>query len=97
MNLNGGVFPLHGVNAMLLELHHQMAEQYSVYSAASPAVHTLSVAERLAGMSTENSKVVLCLNLQIRPYPIKYTDIAHISKVELSLDEARFNIKVSFC
>ncbi|KAM9848867.1 diencephalon/mesencephalon homeobox protein 1-B [Aulostomus maculatus] len=49
----GGVFPLHGVNAMLLDFHHQMAEQYSVYSAASPAVHTLSVAERLAELILE--------------------------------------------
>lgn len=43
------VYPFHGVNSMLLDLHHQMAEQYHVYSAGSPAAHTLSVAERLAG------------------------------------------------
>lgn len=43
------VYPLHGVNSMLLDLHHQMAEQYHAYSAGSPAAHTLSVAERLAG------------------------------------------------
>lgn len=42
-------YPLRTVNAMLFDLHHQMAEQYHVYSAANPAVHTLSVAERLAG------------------------------------------------
>lgn len=42
-------YPLRTVNSMLFDLHHQMAEQYHVYSAASPAVHTLSVAERLAG------------------------------------------------
>lgn len=47
----GGVYPLHGVSSMLFDLHHQMAEQYHVYPAASPAVHTLSVAERLAGGS----------------------------------------------
>lgn len=43
------VYPFHGVSSMLLELHQQMAEQYQVYSAGSPAAHTLSVAERLAG------------------------------------------------
>ena len=47
----GGVYPLHGVNSMLFDLRHQMAEQYHVFSAASPAAHTLSVAERLAGGS----------------------------------------------
>lgn len=45
----GAGFPLRTVNSMLFDLHHQMAEQYHVYSAANPAVHTLSVAERLAG------------------------------------------------
>eukprot|EP00064_Thunnus_orientalis_P012843 superscaffoldBa00002014_g12879 len=45
---SGGVYPLRGVNSMLFDLHHQMAEQYHVYSAASPTAHTLSVAERLA-------------------------------------------------
>nr|XP_020511161.1 diencephalon/mesencephalon homeobox protein 1-B-like [Labrus bergylta] len=49
----GGVYPLHGVNSLLLDLHQQMAEQYHVYSAASPAVHTLSVAERLAELILE--------------------------------------------
>lgn len=46
------VYPLHGVGSMLLDLHQQMAEQYHVYSAGSPAAHSLSVAERLAGRST---------------------------------------------
>ncbi|XP_070765055.1 diencephalon/mesencephalon homeobox protein 1 [Enoplosus armatus] len=50
---SGGVYPLHGVNSMLFDLRHQMAEQYHVYSAASPAVHTLSVAERLAELILE--------------------------------------------
>ncbi|XP_031715668.1 diencephalon/mesencephalon homeobox protein 1-B [Anarrhichthys ocellatus] len=49
----GGVYPLHGVHSMLFDLHHQMAEQYHVYSAASPTVHTLSVAERLAELILE--------------------------------------------
>ncbi|XP_070816126.1 diencephalon/mesencephalon homeobox protein 1-B [Chaetodon trifascialis] len=48
-----GVYPLHGVNSVLYDLHHQMAEQYHVYSAASPTVHTLSVAERLAELILE--------------------------------------------
>ncbi|KAM9795985.1 diencephalon/mesencephalon homeobox protein 1-B [Syngnathus typhle] len=49
------MFPLHGVNAaMLLELHQQMAPQYSsVYPVASPAARTLSVAERLAELILE--------------------------------------------
>ncbi|XP_063748377.1 diencephalon/mesencephalon homeobox protein 1 isoform X2 [Eleginops maclovinus] len=38
---------------MLFDLRHQMAEQYRMYSAASPAVHTLSVAERLAELILE--------------------------------------------
>lgn len=45
----GAGFPLHGVNPALLDLHHQMAEQYHVYSAAGSTLHSLSVAERLAG------------------------------------------------
>ncbi|XP_041647312.1 diencephalon/mesencephalon homeobox protein 1 [Cheilinus undulatus] len=49
----GGVYPVHGVNSMLMELHQQMAEQYHIYSAASPAMHTLSVAERLAELILE--------------------------------------------
>ncbi|XP_039984452.1 diencephalon/mesencephalon homeobox protein 1 [Xiphias gladius] len=49
----GGVYPLHGVNSVLFDLHHQMAEQYHVYSAAGPTVHTLSVAERLAELILE--------------------------------------------
>ncbi|XP_035503239.1 diencephalon/mesencephalon homeobox protein 1-B [Scophthalmus maximus] len=48
----GGVY-LHGVNSMLFDLHHQMAEQYHAYSAAGPAVHNLSVAERLAELILE--------------------------------------------
>ncbi|XP_062251617.1 diencephalon/mesencephalon homeobox protein 1-B [Platichthys flesus] len=48
-----GVFPLHGASSMLFDLHQQMAEQYHVYSAAGPAVHTLSVAERLAELILE--------------------------------------------
>ncbi|XP_061681629.1 diencephalon/mesencephalon homeobox protein 1-B isoform X2 [Syngnathoides biaculeatus] len=49
------MFPLHGVNAaMLLELHQQMEPQYSsVYTAASPAARTLSVAERIAELILE--------------------------------------------
>ncbi|XP_074524997.1 uncharacterized protein dmbx2 [Halichoeres trimaculatus] len=50
---SGAVYPLHGVNSMLHELHQQMAEQYHLYSAASPAVHTISVAERLAELILE--------------------------------------------
>ncbi|XP_038572902.1 diencephalon/mesencephalon homeobox protein 1 [Micropterus salmoides] len=50
---SSGLYPLHGVNSMLFDLHHQMAEQYQVYSAASPTVHTLSVAERLAELILE--------------------------------------------
>ncbi|XP_008282997.1 diencephalon/mesencephalon homeobox protein 1-B [Stegastes partitus] len=49
----GGVYPLHGVNSMLFDLRHQMAEQYHAYPAAGPAVHTLSVAERLAELILE--------------------------------------------
>ncbi|XP_051929106.1 diencephalon/mesencephalon homeobox protein 1-B isoform X1 [Hippocampus zosterae] len=49
------MFPLHGVNAsMLLELHRQMSPQYSnIFPTASPAVRTLSVAERLAELILE--------------------------------------------
>ncbi|XP_056894071.1 diencephalon/mesencephalon homeobox protein 1-B [Takifugu flavidus] len=47
------VYPLHGVSSMLLDLHQQMAEQYHVYSAGSPAAHSLSVAERLAELILE--------------------------------------------
>nr|XP_046248107.1 diencephalon/mesencephalon homeobox protein 1 [Scatophagus argus] len=51
---SGGVaYPLPGVHSVLFDLHHQMAEQYHVYSAAGPAVHTLSVAERLAELILE--------------------------------------------
>ncbi|KAM8873588.1 uncharacterized protein dmbx2 [Spinachia spinachia] len=48
-----GVYPLHRVPSMLFDLHHQMAEQYHVYSAACPTAHTLSVAERLAELILE--------------------------------------------
>ncbi|XP_061832365.1 pituitary homeobox 1 isoform X2 [Nerophis lumbriciformis] len=44
------LLPLHDV---MLDLHQQMAQQYSVYSAAGPAVRTLSVAERLAELILE--------------------------------------------
>ncbi|XP_061740035.1 diencephalon/mesencephalon homeobox protein 1-B [Nerophis ophidion] len=44
------ILPLHDV---MLDLHQQMAQQYSVYSAAGPAVRTLSVAERLAELILE--------------------------------------------
>ncbi|XP_026178684.1 diencephalon/mesencephalon homeobox protein 1-B [Mastacembelus armatus] len=50
---SGVVYPLHGVNSMLFDLPHQMAEQYHVYSAAGPTVHSLSVAERLAELILE--------------------------------------------
>ncbi|XP_068599571.1 diencephalon/mesencephalon homeobox protein 1-B [Brachionichthys hirsutus] len=46
-------FPLHGFDPTLLDLHHQMAQRCRVYSASSPAVHTLSVAERLAELILE--------------------------------------------
>ncbi|XP_041862774.1 diencephalon/mesencephalon homeobox protein 1 [Melanotaenia boesemani] len=49
----GGVYPLHGVNSMLFDLRHQMAEQYHAYSAAAPTVHTFSMAERLAELILE--------------------------------------------
>ncbi|XP_028259748.1 diencephalon/mesencephalon homeobox protein 1 [Parambassis ranga] len=50
---SGSVYPIHGVSSMLFDLRHQMAEQYHAYSAAGPAVHTLSVAERLAELILE--------------------------------------------
>lgn len=51
---SGAALPLHAVNAMLFDLHQQVAQQHHVYSAAqSPAVHTLSVAERLAELLLE--------------------------------------------
>uniref|UniRef100_A0A673AI56 Zgc:101100 n=1 Tax=Sphaeramia orbicularis TaxID=375764 RepID=A0A673AI56_9TELE len=49
-------FPVPGLNSMLFDLHHQMAEQYHVYPAGpgpGPAAHTLSVAERLAELILE--------------------------------------------
>lgn len=49
-NSGNGVYPLHSVNSVFYDLHHQMAEQYQVYSSGNPSsMHTLSVAERLAG------------------------------------------------
>ncbi|KAM4738888.1 homeobox protein otx5-B [Anableps anableps] len=49
-----GVYPFHGVNSMLFDLRHQMAQQYQAYSAAAaPAAHTFSVAERLAELILE--------------------------------------------
>ncbi|XP_053709461.1 diencephalon/mesencephalon homeobox protein 1-B [Synchiropus splendidus] len=53
LHLSRGGFPLRGVNATPLDFNQQVAEQYSVYSAASPAVHTLNVAERLAELILE--------------------------------------------
>ncbi|XP_056132758.1 diencephalon/mesencephalon homeobox protein 1-B [Lampris incognitus] len=47
------LYPLHGVNSMLFDLHHQMAQQYHLYSATTPTAHTLSVAERLAELILE--------------------------------------------
>ncbi|XP_072294152.1 uncharacterized protein dmbx2 [Eucyclogobius newberryi] len=46
--------PLHTVNAMLFDLHQQVAQRHHVYTAAQrPAAHTLSVAERLAELLLE--------------------------------------------
>lgn len=46
-----GVYPLHSVNSVFFDLHHQMADQYPVYPSINPSsVHTFSVAERLAGI-----------------------------------------------
>ncbi|XP_029003526.2 homeobox protein aristaless [Betta splendens] len=50
---SGAAFPHHGVGSVLFDLRHQMAEQYHVYSAAGPTVHSLSVAERLAELILE--------------------------------------------
>ncbi|KAG7279408.1 hypothetical protein CRUP_024227 [Coryphaenoides rupestris] len=45
---------LHGLSAMGVALHHQVAPQYhSGYSSASPTSNTLSVAERLAELILE--------------------------------------------
>ncbi|XP_038142022.1 diencephalon/mesencephalon homeobox protein 1-B-like [Cyprinodon tularosa] len=44
------MYPLHGVNSVLFDLRHQMAQQYQ---AAAPAAHTFSVAERLAELILE--------------------------------------------
>lgn len=45
----GSVYPLHAVSSALLELRQQGAPQYHSY----PAVHTLTVAERLAELILE--------------------------------------------
>ncbi|KAJ0032757.1 hypothetical protein NQD34_002838 [Periophthalmus magnuspinnatus] len=54
---DAAVLPLHAVHAMLYDLHQQVAQQHHVYSAEhsvhTPAVHTLSVAERLAELLLE--------------------------------------------
>ncbi|KAK7888877.1 hypothetical protein WMY93_024437 [Mugilogobius chulae] len=52
------VLPLHTVNAMLFDLHQQVAQQHHVFSAAQRPTahahtHTLSVAERLAELLLE--------------------------------------------
>lgn len=52
-----GVYPVHGVNSVLFDLRHQVAQQYQAYpAAAAPAAHTFSVAERLAGGSSGPNK-----------------------------------------
>ncbi|XP_024266707.1 diencephalon/mesencephalon homeobox protein 1-like [Oncorhynchus tshawytscha] len=49
-----GVYPLHSVNSVFFDLHHQMADQYPVYPSTNPSsVHTFSVAERLAELILE--------------------------------------------
>ncbi|CAL8256391.1 unnamed protein product [Merluccius merluccius] len=49
-----GLHALHSLGSMGLGLHHQVADQYRVYSpAAGPAASTLSVAERLAELILE--------------------------------------------
>ncbi|MEQ2302606.1 hypothetical protein AMECASPLE_008354 [Ameca splendens] len=50
----GGVYPVHGLNSVLFDPRHQMAQQYQGFSAAAaPAAHTFSVAERLAELILE--------------------------------------------
>ncbi|XP_020355242.1 diencephalon/mesencephalon homeobox protein 1-B-like [Oncorhynchus kisutch] len=50
---NSGVYPLHSFNSVCFD-HHQMADQYQVYSLANPSsVNTFSVAERLAELILE--------------------------------------------
>uniref|UniRef100_A0A3P9NRN3 Diencephalon/mesencephalon homeobox 2 n=1 Tax=Poecilia reticulata TaxID=8081 RepID=A0A3P9NRN3_POERE len=49
-----GVYPVHGVNSVLFDLRHQVAQRYQAYpAAAAPAAHTFSVAERLAELILE--------------------------------------------
>lgn len=44
-------FPMHRVNTLFYDFHHQMAEQYQMPSRSSPSsLQTFSVAERLAGI-----------------------------------------------
>ncbi|XP_030640224.1 diencephalon/mesencephalon homeobox protein 1 [Chanos chanos] len=52
-NLNG-TYPMHRVNSMFYDLHHQMAEQYQIHATGSPSsAQTFSVAERLAELILE--------------------------------------------
>lgn len=64
---SGGVYPFHGVNSMLVDLRHQMAEQYHAYSAAGPTVHTLTVAERLAGGSVTTVGLLFSFSHNVHP------------------------------
>ncbi|XP_070410352.1 diencephalon/mesencephalon homeobox protein 1-B [Nothobranchius furzeri] len=48
----GGVYSLHGVNPLLFDLRHQVAEEHHSYSAPL-ATHSFSVAERLAELILE--------------------------------------------
>uniref|UniRef100_A0A8C6V5T7 Zgc:101100 n=1 Tax=Neogobius melanostomus TaxID=47308 RepID=A0A8C6V5T7_9GOBI len=48
---SAAALPLHTMNAMLFDLHQQVAQQHHVYSAAP--THALSVAERLAELLLE--------------------------------------------
>ncbi|KAF7661745.1 hypothetical protein LDENG_00255110 [Lucifuga dentata] len=50
---SGAPYPFHSFNSALFDLHQQVAQRYHVYSAASPTVHSLSVAERLAELILE--------------------------------------------
>ncbi|XP_010870184.2 diencephalon/mesencephalon homeobox protein 1-B [Esox lucius] len=52
-NSGNGVYPLNRINSVFFDLHHQMEDQYHVYSSANPSVHTFSVAERLAELILE--------------------------------------------
>ncbi|KAK2835288.1 hypothetical protein Q5P01_015772 [Channa striata] len=49
----GSLFPVHGVNSALFDLHQQMAERYHVYAASGRTGHGFSVAERLAELILE--------------------------------------------